>query len=63
MDLWAPNAPKSALDVKGGFLLNFSVCSEVRLPFEGPQCDISSEGENRSDEIPIEVAQRDNSND
>ena len=54
MDPWARNAPKSEPDVKGCLSVNFPACSvcqklEVyqRLPMKAPQCDISSEGEDR----------------
>ena len=50
--------------------MNFSVCSVCRklgeyqhLPIKAPQYDISSQGEDRPDEVPIEVAPSDNSND
>ena len=61
MDLWARNAPKIEPAVKGCLSVNFPACSVCqklgvyrRLPMKAPQCDISSEGEDR---------QSDNSND
>ena len=38
------------------------MCTNI-LPITALQCDISSEGEGRPDEVPIEVAPSDNSND
>ena len=50
--------------------MNFPVCSVCQklgvyqhLPIEAPQYDISSEGEVRPDQVPIEVAPSDKSND
>ena len=50
--------------------MNFPVCSVCQklgvyqhLPIKSSQYDISSEGEGRPDEVPIEVAQGDHSND
>ena len=54
MDPWARNAPKSESDVKGCLSVNFPACSVCqklgvyqRLPMKGPQCNISSKGEDR----------------
>ena len=70
MDPWARNAPESVPDVKGCLSVNFPVCSVCqklgvyqRLPNKAPQYDISSDGEDRPDEIPIGVAPSDNSSD
>ena len=50
--------------------MNFPVCSVCQklgvhqhLPIKAPQYDISSQGEDRLDEVPIEVAPSENSND
>ena len=57
MDPWARNAPKSVPDVKGCLSVNFPACSvcqklEVhqRLPIKAQQYDISSEGEDNSND-------------
>ena len=54
MDPWARNAPKSEPGSKGCLSVNFPACSVCqklgvyqRLPMKAPQCDISSEGEDR----------------
>ena len=67
MDPWAP---KSTPNVKSCLSVNFPVCSVCQklgvyqhLPSKAPQCDVSSEGEGLSEEIPIEVAPSDHSND
>ena len=64
VDPWTVPGVKSSLSV------NFSVCSVCQklgvyqhLPIKAPQYDISSEGEGRPDEDPIEVAPSDHSSD
>ena len=54
VDPWARNAPKTEPDLKGCLSANFPACSVCqklgvyrRLPIKAPQCDISSEGEDR----------------
>ena len=63
---WARNAPKSVPSVKSCLSVNFHVCSVCQklgvyqhLRSRVPQYDISSEGEGRSDEIPVEAAPSD----
>ena len=70
VDPWVRNAPKSKPNVEGRFPVNFLACSVCwklgvyqHLPIKVPQYDISSEGEGRPDDNPIEVAPSGNSND
>ena len=67
MDPWAP---KSVPNVKSCLSVNFPVCSVCQklgvyqhLPSKAPQYDVSSQEEGLSDEISIEVAPSDHSND
>ena len=66
VDPWARNAPKSVPSVKSG-LSACSVCQKLgvyeHLPIKAYQYDISSEGEGRPHEVPIEFGPSDNSND
>ena len=65
-----PWAPKSVPSVKSRLSVILPVCSVCyklgvyrHLPIEAPHYDISSEGEGRPDDVPVEVAPSDHSND
>ena len=70
VDPWARNAPKSVPNVKSCLSMKLLVCSVCQklgvyqhFPIKAHQCDISSEGEGRPDEVPTEFAPSDHSND